>query len=760
MVGDLAVRVATAEPRGFARLDLGREAGSPAAIADAAVAFRALGFACARSSAIAGPGRLAAVASRHLAIFVLDSRDLTAAPVVVSGLAVTDGRRRLLVHAVPLPAVAARATPRWRARQETVGATVDRLIASLEVPAALDALSAIEVEAACRGLPLDASVALRRVQVLFFLGRFEEAWSALGAARGAADYDAWRACVAWARGDPSPLKLMPKSATPRSAMSPGASAIVAAQIDIGLAEVRRRRQSGVDRGLRSLRRGPPLSAALADRLTSFRDSIFRSDEDRLGRSREVPGLERFGEGRRAMNLLHAMPRLLQVVHDTEDETAMLRRACAWLIEHAGATAAAILARDDLRLVSGQGIEQADVVESQAADVLRTGAPRTVVTSQPIVCVPVRYAAATIGVVVARGQPGRVETLVEAATVVASLVGMALRARLDALALAGRGEALARDLLGDSLAMAELRESIARAAGSSFPVLIEGESGTGKELVASAVHRLSARRDRRLCAVNCAALTDELIEAEMFGHTRGAFTGAVGARPGLFEEAHRGSLFLDEVAELSPRGQAKLLRVLQEREIRRLGENAPRAVDVRVIGATNVPLADAVAHGRFREDLRFRLAVIRLRVPPLRDRIEDVPLLARAFWRRMSADSATRAVLGPEAVASLCRHAWPGNVRELQNVVAALVVGAPTRGVVTGRHVAAALGAAGLEPTPSVRLDAAVRGFERRVVAAALARHGGRRTGAAMELGLTRQGLTKAIRRLGLHSRDRDRVGVA
>jgi len=351
--------------------------------------------------------------------------------------------------------------------------------------------------------------------------------------------------------------------------------------------------------------------------------------------------------------------------------------------------------------------------------------------------------------VARGRPEAAETIGEAAAALAALLGATIRARLDAVALAGSRAAIAPEILGRSPSVAAVREAIARAAGTNFAVLIEGESGTGKELVARALHRLSARRDRRFSAVNCAALTDELIEAELFGHARGAFTGAVGARTGLFEEAHGGTLFLDEVSELSARGQAKLLRVLQEREIRRLGENVVRPVDVRVIAATNLPLGDGVAQGRFREDLLFRLAVVRMRMPALRDRLEDVPLLAQAFWKPLLADSGKRAVLGPDAIAELCRHRWPGNIRELQNVMAALSVAAPPRGIVRARHVSVVLAGVTASAGPVARLEVALRGFERQVVSAALVRHSGRRTSAARELGLSRQGLTKAIRRLGI-----------
>jgi transcriptional regulator with PAS, ATPase and Fis domain len=280
------------------------------------------------------------------------------------------------------------------------------------------------------------------------------------------------------------------------------------------------------------------------------------------------------------------------------------------------------------------------------------------------------------------------------------------------------------------------------------VLIEGESGSGKELAARAVHLASPRRAKRFCALNCAALTEDLVEAELFGHTRGAFTGAVAERIGLFEDAHGGTLFLDEVAELSARVQAKLLRVLQEGEIRRLGESIVRRVDARIVAATNRPLAREVEAGRFRADLRYRLDVIRIAIPPLRERLEDLPILIRHIWTALASRSGSRAVLSPAAVKALATYDWPGNVRELQNVLASMQVTGSQRGVI-GAQVLPAHIARVEEMQPSATLAEARRAFESRFVRAALARAGGRATAAARELGVSRQGLAKLLTRLEL-----------
>jgi two-component system response regulator HydG len=278
-------------------------------------------------------------------------------------------------------------------------------------------------------------------------------------------------------------------------------------------------------------------------------------------------------------------------------------------------------------------------------------------------------------------------------------------------------------------------------------LIEGESGAGKELVARANHHLSARRDRRFCDVNCAALPDDLVESELFGHAKGAFTGALVERAGMFEEAHGGTLFLDELPDLSLRAQAKLLRVLQQGEIRRVGESFPRRVDVRLVTATNRNMAQEVSDGRFRQDLLYRLDVIRLRIPPLRERPEDIPILARHFWTTAAERAGTRGVLSHGVLAALAQYHWPGNVRELQNVMAALAVAAPTRGLLRPTLLPPAI--TGAVSVSSARLQDARQQFERRFVEVALARAGGSRTRAAAQLGISRQGLLKLMIRLGI-----------
>jgi DNA-binding NtrC family response regulator len=312
-------------------------------------------------------------------------------------------------------------------------------------------------------------------------------------------------------------------------------------------------------------------------------------------------------------------------------------------------------------------------------------------------------------------------------------------------MAMRGGAFA-GLVGRCPAIESLRRDVAQLGPSDLWVHVFGETGTGKERVARALHEFSPRAARRFVAVNAAGFGDELLVAELFGHARGAFTGAVAAREGYVAGAERGTLFIDEIAELTPLAQARLLRFLQEREYQRLGETAVRKADVRVVSATNVDLARRVREGRFREDLWYRLKAERVVVPPLRERGHDVLLLARHFLARQAAErGATPSALTPSAEQALLAHAWPGNVRELENEMLRLGVRAPGRPV--GREdLSAELVAA---PPRGGTLRSALRRVEEEMLLAALERHAGQQSRAAAELGITRQALWAKLRRLGL-----------
>ena len=304
------------------------------------------------------------------------------------------------------------------------------------------------------------------------------------------------------------------------------------------------------------------------------------------------------------------------------------------------------------------------------------------------------------------------------------------------------------LIGESPAWREVLAILPRIAASDLPVLIQGETGCGKERVARAVHVLSARRVRGFVAHNCGATPDSLIESELFGHARGAFTGAVADRPGLFDAADGGTLFLDEIGDASPLLQMKLLRVLQEGEARRVGDTKVRRLDVRIVSATHRDLQDGVRESGFRADLYFRLNAVRLALPPLRERGRDVLVLARHFLGVAAAACGAEApAIAPALEARLLAHRWPGNVRELANACAFAVRVAGARGVVEPHHwpappLAVATGTAR-------GLHAETRALEERRLREALDRAHGNKTRAARSLGLSRQGLLKKLRRYGL-----------
>jgi len=306
------------------------------------------------------------------------------------------------------------------------------------------------------------------------------------------------------------------------------------------------------------------------------------------------------------------------------------------------------------------------------------------------------------------------------------------------------------LLGGSPAMRRLEEEIARVAPTDARVLITGENGTGKELVARSIHRLSARADSPLVEVNCAAIPEELIESELFGHVKGSFTGASEDRRGKFEEADGATLFLDEVGDMSARTQAKVLRALQEGRFTRVGGSRPFSSDTRVLSATNKTLSEEIRRGSFREDLYFRLAVVPIEVPALRDRREDVPLLARHFLAQASARFRRRPKqLSSDALETLCSYRWPGNVRELKNLVERLMILSPAEEIRI-EDLPPEFRREGTEPLPGgAPLRDARDDFERRYILAALRRHRGNVKRTAEALDVERSNLYRKLRGYGI-----------
>ena len=517
--------------------------------------------------------------------------------------------------------------------------------------------------------------------------------------------------------------------------------------DAGRAEVRIAALRGARR-LRARGLAGTQARALA-RLRGRADPDLRSQIDEVLGGRHRANATPMEEGGPAV--LDEVLGLLQMCHDEDPADAPLEALCRRLRRQLGSLSVAVFAGGSLSRLASDGLHLPS--PASAGRAFATGSP---VPFEPVghaveAAVPIKHCGVPLGVIACRWPADAAIDLSRASALLAAGAASSLAVLVERRDEAQRPPEPVPDdlgLIGGSRAMDQVRALVSRAGMAPFPVLIEGESGTGKELIARAVHRVGPRRARRFCAVNCAALSDDLLEAELFGHARGAFTGAVAERAGLFEESDGGTLFLDEAAELSSRGQAKLLRVLQEGEVRRVGENLPRRVDVRVVAATNRPLHGEVAAGRYRADLRYRLDVIRICVPPLRDRREDIPLLAARFWADLTARTGRCARLDDSALATLARHHWPGNVRELQNVLAALAVQAPARGRVSAADLPEAI-RAGRGSHRDATLGEARRLFERDYVRAALAEAGGRRGAAAQRLGLSRQGLAKLLTRLDI-----------
>ena len=310
-----------------------------------------------------------------------------------------------------------------------------------------------------------------------------------------------------------------------------------------------------------------------------------------------------------------------------------------------------------------------------------------------------------------------------------------------------------NIIGRSGAMQEIFAAIERVAPTRATVLLAGESGVGKDLIARAIHFHSPRRDRPLVKINCTAIPENLMESELFGYEKGAFTGAAGSKPGKFEQADTGTVFLDEIGDVPGNIQVKLLRILQEREFERLGSNVTRRIDVRVVAATNTDLREALEQGTFREDLYYRLNVVPLNIPPLRERKQDIPFLASHFVRKLAPETGCRAESITEgAIAKLMAYHWPGNVRELENVI--------ERSLVMCAGVELDAADIRLEEAPRQRHQnggnflpegVTLDEYEREIIREALRRADGNKSRAARLLGLTRNALRYRLTQMGMEA---------
>jgi transcriptional regulator with GAF, ATPase, and Fis domain len=468
-------------------------------------------------------------------------------------------------------------------------------------------------------------------------------------------------------------------------------------------------------------------------------------------------VERAASGRDA-----GLERMTSALASARDPDEALGELLAGAIDAAGADSGAVIITRDAaytvvcaRDAAGTALPNAAELLSDTIvrDVLGTG-ERVLVTDvgqhgryaavpsvaslrlRSVLCLPMRLEGRTLGALFLGKRDGGFAERTAADLRVAAAMAVPLLAQLGRPALAAAGD----ELIGESEPMHRVRQLVARVAPSDLSVLIQGASGTGKELVARAIHAGSRRAAATLIAINCAAVPDSLLGAELFGYRKGAFTGAVTDRAGLIEAAGGSTLFLDELGDMPLPMQASLLRVLEQREVTRLGENHPRPVDFRLIAATHRDLDAEVAAGRFREDLLFRIREMTIPVPPLRERGDDLSLLAGYFLRQVEAQLGVAVhSLGADATAALRRHLWPGNVRELRATMRRAAILADER-VIRAEHLqlgpAPATATSGSDLGDTSRPLAEARDqFVRRYVAAALERAGGNREAAARELGI-------------------------